>query len=236
MRPPALALLAAAALCAACVRFEYDASVSAADRARIEAAVAGTEQYLDAQFDGHARSAITIAATAAGACGGGASSYEGAGRICISTGSAAWPGHEEQAVASAYFAALEDELGCGGAPAWLVGGAAAWLGLRVASTAQGTPWDDVVTALRVAVAGERALPKLRALEEPPSAGAHAHLDALYALAFDRLMLDAPFVAMRRFCEAVARGATWPDAFASSFGQSASGFEASFDAYRRLLTR
>jgi hypothetical protein len=72
----------------------------------------------------------------------------------------------------------------------------------------------------------RALATLRGQRETPSPY------DIYALAVELLLRDRDPTLVFRYYEAVARGTTWPEAFAATFGRSYDAFVDEFEVFRR----
>lgn len=84
------------------------------------------------------------------------------------------------------------------------------------------------TSTKATTATLQTLATLRGQREVP--GAYD----IYALATQVLLRDRDPKLVFAYYEAIARGAAWADAFATTFGRSIDGFVAEFEAYRQTL--
>ena len=161
------------------------------------------------------------------------------GSLCVDTDSPGWTeGGADASIAGSiiaheHFHVLQAEVGCLPGPdehthAWLVEGAATWVGWQTEVLAGHATQDEVMRTMRDWGGWDRGIPPLAELEQQISG------DAAYALAFravDRLVARTGPRSLISFCESVAAKGEWRDAFEIAFGIPVDTFYAEFERTR-----
>jgi hypothetical protein len=161
------------------------------------------------------------------------------GSLCVDTDGPGWtaartdPAVAGSIIAHEHYHVLQAELGCLPGPddhthAWLVEGAATWVGWQTQVAAGDVTQDDAMATMRRWGGWDEDLPRLSDLEQDISG------DASYALAYravDRLVSRAGPRSLITFCESVDSDVGWDAGFEQAFAVSVDDFYADFERTR-----
>lgn len=139
----------------------------------------------------------------------------------------------ERSAAHEYTHTWMGDIGCNAAsiPSWLREGIPEFVGFQ-AMIEFGLLAEARVDSFHATIRSAPVFLPLQDFERslPEQAGGYT----VAGLAVRRLMVTAAPPSLRRFCELVATGAAWQDAFATAFGLSVPVFYQRFEAFRKTL--
>jgi hypothetical protein len=211
----------------------------------VEAALTDADRYTDETLGRRVTSAVEVRLARRSPCvpfdpfGSTPTAIAQSGSLCLNTDGPGWTDAREDpalagsVIAHEHYHLLQAELGCLPGPddhthAWLVEGAATWVGWQTEVAAGHVAQDQVLATMRDWGGWDEGLPALSDLEEDIGG------DAAYALAYravDRLVSSAGPRALVTFCESINTGDAWHAAFERAFGTTTDDFYAAFELTR-----
>ena len=217
--------------------FHIDEAVSSRDQELIRTGIRLAADYLDEAFGGRTRGPILV--TISADQGASRPAAAGHGRIAFHTTHPYWQQAPEwrraQLAAHEYVHSLQLERGCAAntaTPLWLVEGTAELVSFHVVIHGGLMTAEQARTYNVAQATTEPPLTPLRELARHRPEASEVY--ALYALAVEHLAARDGLLSLRQFCETVAAGQPWSEAFASAFGPTPEAFFEEFERYRQKL--
>lgn len=213
----------------ACVKFDYQPDVPQVDRTQIENGIAWSQKYLDANLGGRATRLLTVQVRSDADGCGQTVAHAGNGYLCIATGHEVWgqfPDQHEKITSHEYFHHWQEEHRCiSSAPVWLMEGMAEYVGYQVIIE-NGLTSASAVHDYHVGGVTSLEMPPLEDTEQT-NAYDVAGIYSLYYLAVEQLTQEVGVSAYRTFCDLVAEGVPWQEAFQHAFHLSPETFYEDF---------